>query len=84
MLVFVEPKTGKDYRCTHESSLGLVLTCKLSVRDRTYTEEAGLPFFNRVTVSTNGNWCYVSALDSMREKLCFRCRSINIGPSYTQ
>ena len=34
--------------------------------------------------ATNGNWYYMLALDSMRAKLRFRCRSVNIGPSYTQ
>ena len=41
-------------------------------------------FFYRATVSTNGNWWYVSALDSMRAKLYFCSRSVNIGPSYIQ
>ena len=49
-----------------------------------YTEDEGLSFFNCATASTNGIWWYVSALDSMRAKLCFRCHSVNIGPSYTQ
>ena len=49
-----------------------------------YTEDAGLPFFNRATVSTKGNWYYASALDSMTAKLCFRCCSFNIGPTYIQ
>ena len=47
-----------------------------------YTEDAGLPYFDRAAVKANGTWWYDSALESMRAKLCFRYCSVNIGPSY--
>ena len=47
-----------------------------------YTEDAGLPFFNRAAVIANGNWYYASALESMGAKLCFRYCLVNIGPRY--
>ena len=36
----------------------------------TYTEDAGLPYFDRAAVIANGNWYYASALESMGAKLC--------------
>ena len=52
---------------------------------RTYdTAQTGLPYFDRAALVTIGSWCYTSALNSMRAKLCFHCCSVNIGPSYTQ
>ena len=47
------------------------------------TDDAGLPYFNRAAVISNGNWYYASALESMGAKLCFRYCLVNIGPSYT-
>ena len=47
-----------------------------------YTEDAGLPYFDRAAVKAKGNWYYTSALEAMGVKFCFRCRSVNIGPSY--
>ena len=47
-----------------------------------YTEDAGLPYFDRAAVIANGNWYYASALESMGAKLCFRYCLVNIGPSY--
>ena len=49
----------------------------------TYTEDAGLPYFDRATVIANGTWLCGSALKSMGAKLCSRSCLINIGPSYT-
>ena len=50
-----------------------------------YTEQTGLPFYDRASGTANG-YCGTihspSALESMREKSCFRYRSVNIGPSY--
>ena len=34
-----------------------------------YTEQTGLPFFDRASGPANRNWYYASALDSMREDL---------------
>ena len=48
-----------------------------------YTEDAGLPYFDRATAIANGTWLCGSALKSMGAKLCFRSCLINIGPSYT-
>ena len=47
-----------------------------------YTEDAGLPYFDRAAVKARGNWYYSSALESMGAKPCFHYRSVNIGPSY--
>ena len=47
-----------------------------------YTEDAGLPYFNRAAVKATGNWYYTSALESMGVKFCFHYHSVNIGPSY--
>ena len=47
-----------------------------------YTEDAGLPYFNRAAVKATGNWYYTSARESMGVKFCFHYRSVNIGPSY--
>ena len=47
-----------------------------------YTEDAGLPYFDRAAVIANGNWYYVSALESMGATLCFRYCLVNIGPRY--
>ena len=47
-----------------------------------YTEDAGLPFFDRAAVIANGNWYYASALESMGATLCFRYCLVNIGPRY--
>ena len=47
-----------------------------------YTEDAGLPYFNRAAAKANGNWYYASALESMGAKLCCCYCSVNIGPSY--
>ena len=48
-----------------------------------YTEDAGLPYFDRAAVIANGTWLCGSALKSMGAKLCFRSCLVNIGPSYT-
>ena len=48
-----------------------------------YTEDAGLPYFDRAAVIANGTWLCCSALKSMGAKLCFRSCLVNIGPSYT-
>ena len=58
-----------------------MLLYMLSVRCQ-YTEDAGLPYFNRAAVRANGNWKYGSALESMRVKSYFRCRSANIALNY--
>ena len=47
-----------------------------------YTEDAGLPYFDRAEVIANGNWYYASALESMGANICFRYHSVNIGHSY--
>ena len=47
-----------------------------------YTEDAGLPYFNRTAVKATGNWYYTSALESMGVQFCFHYHSVNIGPSY--
>ena len=47
-----------------------------------YTAQTGLPYFDRAVLITIGSWYYASALESMGAKLCFRCRSVNIGRSY--
>ena len=52
------------------------------VQQAEYTEDAGLPYFDRAAVKANRNWYYASALESMGANLCFRYRSVNIGPSY--
>ena len=49
-----------------------------------YTEDAGLPFFNRAAVRANGNWYYGPALESMRATSDFRCHSVNIALKYKQ
>ena len=48
-----------------------------------YTEDAGLPYFDHAAVIANGTWLCGSALKSMGAKLCFRSCLVNIGPSYT-
>ena len=48
-----------------------------------YTEDAGLPYFDRAAVIANGTWLCGSVLKSMGAKLCFRSCLVNIGPSYT-
>ena len=47
-----------------------------------YTEDAGLPYFDRAAVIANGNWYYPSALESMGANLCFCYCLVSIGPSY--
>ena len=47
-----------------------------------FTEDAGLPYFDREAVIANGNWYYASALESMGATLCFRYCLENTGPSY--
>ena len=49
-----------------------------------YTEQTGLPLFDCAAVTANGNWYFGLALESMGAKPCYRCRSVKIGPSYTQ
>ena len=48
-----------------------------------YTEDAGLPFFDRAAVTENGYWYYTSALRPMRGNQSFHCHLANIGPIYT-
>ena len=47
----------------------------LSVKDfitpLAYTEDAGLPYFDRAAVIANGNWYYASALESMGRNFVF-------------
>ena len=63
-----------------------LLNYKMGALDPTshvaYTEDAGLPYFDRAAVIANGNWYHASALESMGAKLCCRCCLVNIGPSY--
>ena len=59
-----------------------VYRCNIEGHDCSYTEDAGLPYFDRAAVIANGNWYYASALESMGAKLCFPYCSVNIGPSY--
>ena len=60
--------------------------CMVAAREGglTYTAQTGLPYFDSAAVIAIGSWYYSSALESMGAILCFRCRSVNICPSYTQ
>ena len=49
-----------------------------------YTEDEGLPFFDRAAVTVNGYWYYASALRPMRGNQSFHCHLVNIGLSYIQ
>ena len=67
-------KSGKITHYGRFSILNLTLA---------YTEDAGLPYFDRAVVIANGTWLCGSALKSMGAKLCFCSCLVNIGPSYT-
>ena len=51
---------------------------------QTYTAQTGLPDFYRAAGTANGNWYYVSALESMGANSTLRCCGVNIGAIYQQ
>ena len=53
-------------------------------RDSLYTEQTGLPIFDRAALTTIGSWYYGSALNPMRANQSFCCCLIIIGLNYKQ
>ena len=58
------------------------MSLSFSILELLYTEQTGLPFFDRAALIKIRSWCCSSALESMGGKQTFRCRFVDIGLKY--
>ena len=49
-----------------------------------YTEQTGLPYFDRAAVTANGKSVLRLSIEPYERKQTFRCRFVNIGLNYKQ